>query len=88
LFSYFIDLDGISYDIFIVYPKKDTEGGSAYLISKDIELPGPYTIDILKPAGERIYTEVEQKFIPHRHWGRDFLKIPVFKKLRHERWDQ
>jgi putative SOS response-associated peptidase YedK len=42
---------------------------NAYPISKDIGLPGPYTIDILKPAGERIYIEVEQKFIPHRHWG-------------------
>jgi putative SOS response-associated peptidase YedK len=42
---------------------------NAYPISKDIELPGPFTIDILKPAGERIYTEVEPKFIPHRHWG-------------------
>jgi putative SOS response-associated peptidase YedK len=42
---------------------------NAYPISKNIELPGPYTIDILKPVGERISKEKEQKFIPHRHWG-------------------
>jgi hypothetical protein len=42
---------------------------NAYPIRKDIKLPGPYTIDILKPAGDRIYCEVEQKFIPHRHYG-------------------
>jgi putative SOS response-associated peptidase YedK len=42
---------------------------NAYPISKEIELPGLYTIDILKPAGERIYKEFEQKFIPRRHWG-------------------
>jgi hypothetical protein len=42
---------------------------NTYPISNDIELPGSYPIHILKPAGERIYKEVEQKFIPHRHWG-------------------
>jgi putative SOS response-associated peptidase YedK len=41
---------------------------NAYPISKDIELPGPYTSDILKPAGERIYAEAEKKFIPQRHY--------------------
>jgi putative SOS response-associated peptidase YedK len=45
---------------------------NAYPISKDIELPSPYSIDILKPAGERIYTEVEQKFIPQLPGASDF----------------
>lgn len=42
---------------------------NAYPISKDIELPGPYTTDILKPAGKRINAELEKKFIPQRHYG-------------------
>jgi hypothetical protein len=42
---------------------------NAYPISKDIELSGPYTSDILKPVGERLYAEVEKKFIPQRHYG-------------------
>jgi putative SOS response-associated peptidase YedK len=42
---------------------------NAYPISKDIELPGNFTSDILKPTGERLYTEVEKKFIPQRHYG-------------------
>jgi putative SOS response-associated peptidase YedK len=42
---------------------------NAYPISRDIDLPGPFTSDILKPIGDRLYTEIEQRFIPHRHWG-------------------
>jgi hypothetical protein len=33
---------------------------NAYPINKNIELPGPYTSDLLKPVGERIYKEVEK----------------------------
>jgi hypothetical protein len=37
---------------------------NAYPFSKNINGPGPFTSNILKPAGGKIYTEVEQKFIP------------------------
>lgn len=56
-------------DILGVLEISPSERMNAYLISKDVELPGPYTSEILKPLGKRLYTEVEQKFIPQRHWG-------------------
>ena len=42
---------------------------NAYPISRDIDLPGSYSSEILKPIGERLYSEVEQKFIPQRRYG-------------------
>jgi hypothetical protein len=49
-----------------IYP---VERMNAYPISKDIDFPGQFTVDMLKPVVERIYTEVDQKFIPQRHYG-------------------
>ena len=42
---------------------------NAYPISKQVESGGPYSSEILKPVGDRIYTEIEPKFIPQRHYG-------------------
>jgi hypothetical protein len=53
---------------------------NAYPISQDIELPGRFTTDILKPAGERINTEAEQKFIRHRQWGQQRVDLAELKK--------
>lgn len=42
---------------------------NAYPISIQVESGGPYSSEILKPVGDRIYTEIEPKFIPQRHYG-------------------
>jgi putative SOS response-associated peptidase YedK len=42
---------------------------NAFPVSKEVDLPGLFTLDNLKPVGEKLYKEAEQKFIPHRHWG-------------------
>jgi len=42
---------------------------NAYPICKQIESEGPYSSEILKPIGDRIYSEIGQKFIPQRHYG-------------------
>lgn len=42
---------------------------NAFPISKQVEKEGPYSSEILNPVGDRIYYEIEPKFIPQRHWG-------------------
>jgi putative SOS response-associated peptidase YedK len=42
---------------------------NAYPIDSDFDKITPVTANSLKPAGNRIYTEVEPRVIPHRHWG-------------------
>jgi hypothetical protein len=42
---------------------------NAYPLNRDFDKILPLTGHSLKPVGERIYTETEQKIIPHRHWG-------------------
>jgi putative SOS response-associated peptidase YedK len=42
---------------------------NAYPLNRDYDKTLPVTGYNLKPAGDRIYTETEQKIIPHRHWG-------------------
>lgn len=39
---------------------------NAYPISKEVEKPGPYTSEILKPVGERLFREPEQPFLSRK----------------------
>jgi putative SOS response-associated peptidase YedK len=39
---------------------------NAHPISKEVEKPGPYTLEILKPVGERLLREPEQPFLSRK----------------------